>query len=928
MRATALACVLAAAGPALAATDPKAAQFFEDALVRFEKKDFPGAIIQLKNSLKIDAKQLPVQMLLGRALLANGDVGPAEVAFNEASALGVNRAEVVVPLAQALVGQARLQEVLSGAKFSASGLPPGVKSQLLLLQAAAQSDLSGPREALKLIDEARSLDPNNVNPWLAEVPVRIRGRQFKEAVAAADKALAMAPNNAEAHYLRGSVAHVQGDIAAAMAAYSRTLALDAAHNEARVARAGLALDQNRLEDVMVDVTEARKRSPLDPRPPYLGALVAERKGDAKASRAALADVAGMLDPIPVEFMRYRPQMLILGGLAHYSLNQYEKARPYLEGAVRQQPDSPVAKLLSQIYLSGRNHDRAIETLEQYLKFKSTDQHATVLLATAQLGKGRHARAAQLLQDALKLEDNPRMRTFLGVTLVGGGKRNEALIELENAYRRDPNQVIAGAALVDLYLGSKQPAKALQIAETLVQKSPKEAQLHTLLGSARLQAGDLPKARAALEQAAKLDPKFLPAQIALARLESQAGNLDAAAKRLEAVLAGDEKHIEALLELGAVSEKAGRFDDASRFFEKAADHSGPRELKPALVLVEHHLRAGRPDAANTALNRLNTKAPDALPVLMSNASVRLAQRDYTSAQQFLTRASRAAEFDPQLQTQIAVQQMAAQDAKGAAYSLSKALQGQPDFLPARALMVDAQVRLNDLPAAEQAARDVSARAPASAVGHALIGDVAMARRQWGPAIEAYKKAHQIEPTSQSLRRLFGAMSRQDPAAAAQLAERWLKGNPKDADVRRTLADGYARSGNLAAARTSYEALVAQTPADADALNNLANILLLSKDPGALKVAEAALARKPQAAYIVGTAGWAAFQAGQPDRALQLLRDARLRDPGNLDTRYFLGAVLASKGRSAEAKEELVAALKTGGATTSYGKEAETLLATLK
>jgi hypothetical protein len=31
-------------------------------------------------------------------------------------------------------------------------------------------------------------------------------------------------------------------------------------------------------------------------------------------------------------------------------------------------------------------------------------------------------------------------------------------------------------------------------------------------------------------------------------------------------------------------------------------------------------------------------------------------------------------------------------------------------------------------------------------------------------------------------------------------------------------------------------------------------------------------------------------------LQLLRDARLRDPNNLDTRYFLGAVLASSGRA--------------------------------
>ncbi len=97
---------------AMAAPDPEASRFYEDALQRFEKRDMPGAIVQLKNALKADNKNLAVQVLLGKALLANGEVAAAEVAFNEALRLGVNRAEVVVPLARSLVGQARLAEVV------------------------------------------------------------------------------------------------------------------------------------------------------------------------------------------------------------------------------------------------------------------------------------------------------------------------------------------------------------------------------------------------------------------------------------------------------------------------------------------------------------------------------------------------------------------------------------------------------------------------------------------------------------------------------------------------------------------------------------------------------------------------------------------------------------------------------------------------
>ena len=51
----------------------------------------------------------------------------------------------------------------------------------------------------------------------------------------------------------------------------------------------------------------------------------------------------------------------------------------------------------------------------------------------------------------------------------------------------------------------------------------------------------------------------------------------------------------------------------------------------------------------------------------------------------------------------------------------------------------------------------------------------------------------------------------------------------------------------------------------------------------------------------------FRNGRSDRALQLLRDARLRQPANPTIRYHLAAVLAQTGRTAEAKEELRSAL---------------------
>ena len=218
-------------------------------------------------------------------------------------------------------------------------------------------------------------------------------------------------------------------------------------------------------------------------------------------------------------------------------------------------------------------------------------------------------------------------------------------------------------------------------------------------------------------------------------------------------------------------------------------------------------------------------------------------------------------------------------------------------------------------------------PKLSVGHALLGDVARARGQYPAAIDAYRRAHQLDRSSQSLLRLFAALEVRDRPAAIALAEPWLRDKPTDVPVGHALADTHARAGNLPAARGAYENLIKVAPDDANALNNLANILILQRDPAALATAERALALRPDVAHIIGTTGWAAFHAGQADRGLQLLRDARLRDPANADSRYFLGAALAQRGRGGEARTELEGALASGRAF-AHTKDAEALLKTLK
>ena len=914
------------------AADAKASRYYEDALGRYDKQDMPGAIIQLKNALQIDKTMLPVQLLLGKALLANGEVAAAEVAFTEALRLGVDRAEVVLPMARAYLAQGKHRQMLDQPAFAMGGLPTRTQVELWVLRSSAMSDLGDQRGALHAVEQSRALDPRAPDSWLAEVPIRIRARQFTEAAAAADKALALAPQSAEARYQRGSVYHVQGSLRAAISSYDQVLALDAQHLEARVARAGLYVDAGRTADAAADLAHLQRQSEREPRAAYLRAVLAEREGKAAQAKVHLAQVTALLDPAPVEFIQYRSQLLLLNGLAHLGLGETEKAKAYLDSMQRTQGTSPASKLLAQLHMQSGDNERGIGILESYVKAVPGDKQALMQLAAAYMAQGRNASAISLMQEALRGEDRPEMRAALGVGLIGSGQVGLGVGELEAALRKDPGQAQAGTVLTGMYLRTGQGAKAATVAQELVKRNPDNAIFQDLLGMSLAQTGNVAAAKTAFERAIQLDAALIAPKLHMVRLDIGTRQYDAASKRLQDLLAADEKNVEVLLELALLADQRGQPQQMHDWLRKADDYSGSLELRPALALVDLHLREGRVGPALEVARRVHAKAPpDDLTAQLAYGRAQAASGDRMGARASYTAASRLADSNAQLQVRIASLQLAIQHADGAAYSLEKALASRPDLLTAQALMVDVQLARKDVAGAERRARQIAEQHPKLAVGHSLLGDVAMARGQQGAATELYRRAYQAQPSPDTFVRLSNVLWQVDGGKpAVQLAEQWSRQRPTDTEAQRVLANAYARAGQYAQARTHYESLLKTAPQDAGLLNNLANVLLRLKDPGAAAIAERALALAPTDPSVLDTLGWALFQGGgdaQRERALGILRNARLRAPGNPSIRYHLAAVLAQSGRAAEARTEAQGALDTA-ATFEQRAEVEQLLLTLR
>jgi len=907
----------------------KASKYYEDALARYERKDLAGAILQLKNATQEDKNLLPVQVLLGKVLLEDSQPAAAEVALSEALLLGVNRAEVVVPLAKSLIMQGRQAEVFEQARLDLAGLPPDVRRLLALQHAAARTDMGDAKRAQALIDEARSADPNAVDSWIAEVLVRIRANQLTEAMNAAERAVQLAPNSADALYQKASVQHLLLPPKAVLPSYDRVLAVQANHVEARIARAGLLVDLQRHKEAAADISEVLRLSPDEPRAVYLQAVLADAAGDKAASRANLAKVTGLIDPVPINFLRYRPQLLLLNGLAHFDMGEPLKARPYLEAFHRSQPQSPTAKLLAQIYLGDGAPERAIETLESYLIRQPADGQAMMLLASANIAQGRHSRATSLMQEALKTKERADFRSMLGMSYLKAGRYGDAREALEASLKKDPRQLGAGVTLVGLLMRDSQYAKAASRAAELVKANPNNPSLLTLQGEAQAAAGNVNGAKLSFEQALALDRTLAMPRVGLARISVQRGDMDAAAARLTEILKQDERNLEALLAMANLAERRQRPDEALRYAQKAVDAATATDIRPHAALVTLLLRLGKKGDALAAAKVMLAKAAENGAALVLYAQVQMANADKAGARATLTQAARRAPADASALSDIAGLQLLADDPAGAAYTADKALALAPDFVPALIMQASVSLRQADLAKAETRIKRIIQMQPKREVGYTLLADLAQARNQPTAVIEALQRAHEIEPSTATLLRLSRALSGQPGGLKQGLAsiERWTKAHPKDLAAQRALAEQLVALGDLRAARAAYESLLAVSPQDAVALNDLANVLLQTKDPGALKIAEQAMSLQAGNPIVQDTYAWALAAAGQLERALPVLRDARLRAPENAEIRYHLGAVLAKTGKHNEAKQELNAAVQKNPGSPE-AKAAQMLLDTLK
>ena len=439
-------------------------------------------------------------------------------------------------------------------------------------------------------------------------------------------------------------------------------------------------------------------------------------------------------------------------------------------------------------------------------------------------------------------------------------------------------------------------------------------------------GDTQAAKAAFQQALEIKPGVPDASGNLAAIELLEGNTEKALAILHESLEQNPDDLRILLRVARLEHQTGEVAKAKeRLDAYIRDHTDA--LEPRIALAQLHLRDGEPRLALDLVEGKLARNPDNVALMAIVGQGRLAVGRPADAANVLRRLAEKQPRSADAHYLLARAYQAAGDQVGYRAELEKTLELAPDRLPAKLRLASLAVEQGDMTTAKRLIEELKAAAPEDPYVIELEGGIATLENRPADAVEHYRKAAEMRPHENVIRKLAIAQRRAgDPEGGRETLRRWVEEHPDDVSARSVLGTMELADKRYGAAKEQFAAIVEAEPDNdnALALNNLAWLLWNEGDAeGALPHAERAVELAPDSPAVADTAGIVHLKLGNIGRAVTLLRKAAAGLPDNAEVQYHYAQALAAQGSSEEARDVLRSTLSKGGAFSERA-DAEALL----
>ncbi len=628
----------------------------------------------------------------------------------------------------------------------------------------------------------------------------------------------------------------------------------------------LALLATILEQEPRDVEAALIRGvtmlPVEPERAYdeLSAAIERVGGDeARPLRQARVDVLNVLgrdEEAALELDQlladYPTDEKIMANAVKFYVNRKDpqKAEKVLRAAIDAAPESMEAKYALVQFQSRTLGDleRAEETVQKFLVEEPDNAELQVVLATYYQGADRIDEAAEIYRSILARE--------------GSASEGDSFSDAAIAASNQLALIRAGRGDVDGTLE--------QVEETLAM-DPANGVALQVRGEIALRRGNFREARADLRASVRGDPTNELALLLLAETLEGLGDSVLAADAYRQILELQPTSAEVLGRLAVLQQRQGLLDEAEATFNR-------------LLSVDSESLVGRSGLVEVGL------AQGDLAVAEANAV----------AMQLLD--------DPGGigQIQLGKVRQAQDELVAAVDNFRLALQKNPSSLVALRGAAGSLTLLQDLDAAGSIIENFISDNPDSAEAKTLLAGNLIRRGSLDEARDMLEALLAEDPERVQTYVVLAGSYPNDPGARAEVYSRGLAALPGQQTLGALYGAELRQLGRIDEAVEVYEGLVASNPANQQAANSLASILLeFRKDAAsyrrALELSQGFVdSRNP--AWL-DTLGWAHFRNGNPQRAAQVLEVALAVGGTQPIIHYHLASAYAASGDAAGAEREL-------------------------
>jgi cellulose synthase operon protein C len=599
------------------------------------------------------------------------------------------------------------------------------------------------------------------------------------------------------------------------------------------------------------------------------------------------------------------------GLANLNAaqNNLPEALQEMKKAIELGPDRAQSYLeLALLELRANDADGAESNFKKAVTVDPKAMNAQLALGSFYQSRSRFPEAEQQFRHAMEVDPkNPEPRASLARLYMAEGKKAEAEEFLRKVKGDFPDNSVGYRMLGDFYFANGDVDKAVAEYGALYQQHPRDLQLKKNYVQLLILKNRLDEARKLDNEILKGNPSDTEAlifkgQIALRDLKPQE-----AVDSLQTAIKNDPDNGVAHYHLGAAFDQLGNLERAESEWRQAVK-SRPDLVDAQRALAGVAIRKSDVNSLAQAADQIINFQPTAPDGYIFRSIAEINRRQATKAEDDIHKAIEVAPQSPVGYVQMGNFRLLEKKYKEAESYYQQALDRDPNSVDALSGMANLYLTQKQPDNAIAAVNSQLAKAPNNSGFHDLLGTLLYDHKKDAKGAEAeLKKAVELDNKNSDALMKLGRVQALEGQAGQAIAtyEQSLKTNPRDFRFYILIGELYEYQKDWDHAKDYYQKALGLQPDNALASNNLAYVMLQQGGnvDVALSMAQTARRGMPDSPNVADTLGWAYYQKGVYNTAVDLFKEAVKKSPDDPTFHYHLGLAYQKTNQPALAKEHL-------------------------